>query len=165
SLVTALRREINALDPDLPVYDVRMTSEIVSDSLFVERFSTTFLSIFAGIALTLAAIGIYAVTHYTVAQRTKEIGVRMALGAKRRDLLFMILGHTMKLTLLGLGLGLIIAFALTRVLAGLLFRVSVGDPTIYVGAVVLLTGAALLASYLAALKATRVNPIVALRYE
>ena len=129
------------------------------------RFSTWVLGIFAAMALVLAAVGIYGVISYSVAQRTNEIGIRMALGACRTDVLKLMVGQGLKLVLIGLAIGLIGALTLTRLLSSLLYRVTTTDPATFVGVPLLLVGVALLACYIPARRAMRVDPIVALRYE
>jgi putative ABC transport system permease protein len=129
------------------------------------RFLTFLLGLFAGIAVLLAAIGIYGIMSYTVAQGTREIGIRVALGAQRRDLFQMVVGRGLKLTLIGIILGVAGAFGLTRLMSNLLFGVSATDPLTFVGVAALLLIVALLASYIPARRATKVDPLVALRYE
>jgi putative ABC transport system permease protein len=138
---------------------------VISQSLSQRRFNTLLLVIFAALAGLLAAIGIYGVIAYTVAQRTHEIGVRLALGAQPLDVLKMILGHGIKLTLAGVAIGLVAAFALTRVLSSLLYGVSATDPLTFLGIPLLLIALASLATYLPARRATKVDPCVALRYD
>jgi putative ABC transport system permease protein len=163
----AVKREIGGLDADLPVFDVRTMNQIIdnSPSTFLRRYPAFLIGTFAVIALVLACIGIYGVISYTVTQRTHEIGIRMALGASTRDVLKMIVGHGMGLTLAGVGCGLVAAFILSRFLSSLLFGVSAFDPLTYGGVSLLLILVALLACYLPARRATRVDPMVALRYE
>jgi ABC-type antimicrobial peptide transport system permease subunit len=129
------------------------------------RSAVALLSVFAAMALTLAAVGLFGLIRYNVGQRTQEIGVRMALGASARAVLCMVLGESLRLASLGVGGGLIAAFALTRVLSSLLYRVSATDPLTFVGMALLLTLVAFAASWIPARRATRVDPMVALRYE
>ena len=138
---------------------------LISGSVSPRRFSSVLVAIFAGLALLLAAIGIYGVMSYTVGQRTQEIGVRMALGAQLTSVRRMILGQTLKLTLIGVALGLAGAFVVARFLTSLLFGIGVYDPATFLGVAALLVAVALAASYIPARRAMRVDPIVALRYE
>jgi putative ABC transport system permease protein len=139
--------------------------EVLSESLARQRFSMLLLGIFAAVALVLAAVGIYGVMSYSVSQRTHEIGIRMALGAQRRDMLKMAIWQGFRLVLIGLTLGLIAAFVLTRVMATLLYGVSATDPVTFIIISLVLLAVAVLASYIPALRATRVDPMVALRYQ
>ncbi|HKS27512.1 MAG TPA: ABC transporter permease [Pyrinomonadaceae bacterium] len=166
-LTASVRSEIQRLDADLPVFDVRTMQEVIdrSPSTFLRRYPAFLIGTFAAISLVLAVIGIYGVISYSVTQRTQEIGVRMALGAQRRDILKMIIGQGMLLALLGVSLGLVAAFLLTRFLESLLFNVSARDPLVYTGVSLLLIVVALLACYIPARRATRVDPMTALRYE
>jgi putative ABC transport system permease protein len=153
------------IDKDQPVSDIRSMDEIVSTAVARQRFSTILLGIFATLALVLAAVGIYGVMSYSVAQRTREIGIRLALGAQRNDVLKMTMGQGLKLVSVGVGIGLAAAFVLTRVMASLLFGVSATDPITFVTISLVLMGVALVASYLPALRATKVDPMVALHYQ
>jgi putative ABC transport system permease protein len=165
SLTAALRREIMAVDAELPVYDVRTMKQIVAESVSQRRFSMLLIGVFAAAALILAAIGLYGVVSYSVSQRTHEIGIRMALGAQASDVLKMILRQGMALTLAGLAVGLIAAFAVTRLMSTLLFGVSATDPPTFVSVSLLLIIIALLACYIPARRATKIDPMIALRYE
>jgi len=165
ALAAAATNVIHKLDAGLPVTHVMRMDELLSDSVSPHRFSAVLTGIFAALALLLAAIGIYGVMSYSVSQRTQEIGIRMALGAQPGSVRSMILGHTLKLTLLGVGIGLAGAFALVRFLASLLFGVSTYDPLTFVSVPLLLAAVAMAASYVPARRAVRVDPLVALRYE
>jgi predicted permease len=165
TLIGAVRNELRSLDANLPVYEVKTMSQHMRLSLFPARIAAVVLGAFGFVALSLAAIGIYGVTSYSVAQRTHEIGIRMALGAQLSDVLRLIISQGLKLTALGVGLGLIGAFVLTRALSSLLYEVSATDPATFILVSVLLAAIALLASYFPARRATRVDPLVALRYE
>jgi putative ABC transport system permease protein len=162
-LVPAVRREVQALDPDLPIFNARTMEQVVGESVSQPRFYMLLLSIFAATALALAAIGIFGVMSYTVAQRTREIGIRMALGAAPRNVLGMMVGGAVVLALGGVLMGLLGAMAGTRLLAALLFGVGPTDPATLVSVAATLTVVALAASYLPARRAVRVDPIVALR--
>ena len=164
-LISSVRAAIKQIDPDQPIYSVRTMDEIRAESVANERLNLTLLSLFAGIALVLAIVGIYGVMSYSVTQRTHEIGIRMAVGARPRDVFTMILGHGMKLALIGVVIGLIGAFILTRLMASMLFGVEPTDATTYAGIAVLLIAVSLLACYLPGRRATKVEPTVSLRYE
>ncbi|HEV3468003.1 MAG TPA: ABC transporter permease, partial [Pyrinomonadaceae bacterium] len=165
ALAAAVREQVWAVDKDQPVYNVRTMEQLLGESLAQRRFTMLLVAVFAGAALLLAAVGLYGVMSYAVAQRTHEIGIRMALGAQRRDVLRIMLGQGMSLTLAGVCLGLAAAAGLTRVLASLLYGVSATDPSVYAGVTLILTAVAFLASSIPARKATRVDPVIALRYE
>jgi putative ABC transport system permease protein len=165
TLAAAARREIQAIDKDQPVADVRTMQSWIDELTARSRFGTLLLSIFAGLALILAAIGIYGVMSYSVTQRTHELGIRIALGAQTRDVLKLILGRGFGLTLVGIALGLAASFALTRVMSSLLYGVSATDPVTFGGLSLLLTSVALLACYLPTRRAMKVDPMVALRNE
>jgi len=165
NLAAAVRREVQAIDPDQPVAAVKTMDQWLETSVAEPRYRTTLLALFAGLALVLASTGIYGVMSYSVAQRTHEIGVRMALGAGRFDVLRLVVGQGMLLVVLGVGLGLAGAFALTRVMATLLFGVTAKDPVTFVAVATLLTLVAFVACYIPARRATKVDPLVALRYE
>ena len=161
----AIVRAIHEVDPTIPVYDIRTMQDRMSDSLARQRFSTIMLGAFALFALLLAVVGVYGVMSYLVTQGTRDIGVRMALGAQRSRIVGMVMRQGMELTGAGIVLGLIGAAVLTRVMASLLFGVSATDFATFAAVPVILAGSALLASYLPALRATRVDPVVSLREE
>jgi putative ABC transport system permease protein len=164
-VVGAVRNEMRALNKDVPLFSVQTMPERIGDQLATDRMMAVLLSVFGGGGLLLASIGIYGVMSYAVAQRTREIGIRVALGAERHDILKLIVGQGLVLILIGAGLGLGLAFAATRVLKSVLFGVSATDPLTFGSVVVLLIGVALLACYLPARRATKVDALVALRYE
>jgi putative ABC transport system permease protein len=165
SLATAVRSRIQEIDKDQPVYNVATMEQLLTKSIAQPRFSTLMLGVFALLALALTAIGVYGVVSYTIAQRTREIGIRMALGAQMRDVLRLVIGQGLKMVLLGVALGLAGAGALSHVMKSLLFGVSATDPAIFAIISVLLTSVALLACYLPARRAAKVDPMIALRYE
>ena len=164
-LAPAMRSEVAALDRDQPIYSLMTMDQRISDSIAPRRFNMFILGLFAALALVLAAIGIYGIMAFSVVQRTHEIGVRMALGASTRDVLTLVMRNGFKLALIGIIVGLVAAFAATRVLSSLLYEVSARDPLIFVLDAILLAMAALLACYIPARRATKVDPLVALRYE
>jgi putative ABC transport system permease protein len=163
SLGTSVRNAIWAVDKDQTVANIDSMEHIVAGAVARQRFSMLLLAIFAGIALVLAAVGIYGVMSYSVAQQTREIGIRMALGAQRSDVLKMTVKQSLKLVGLGLLIGLVSAFILTRVMATLLFGISATDPLTFLSISLVLLAVAMLASYIPALRATRVDPMIALR--
>ena len=165
TLIGAIRAEFRNLDPNLPVTDVKTLTEHMSLSLFPARAFASLLSAFGLLALTLAAIGIFGVMSYAVSQRTREIGVRMALGAGAKDIFKLIIGRGLSLTLIGVGVGLALAVVGTRFLSSLLYNVSAVDPLAFVGVTLLLVAVAFLACYFPARRAMRTDPMVALRYE
>jgi putative ABC transport system permease protein len=164
-LVEAVRDTVWAIDRDQAVFSIMTMDEMLADKMSQRRFNMLLLGIFAGAALTLATVGIYGVLSYSVTQRTHEIGVRIALGAGRTNVLAMVVGQGMLLAVVGIGLGLTASIFLTRLMAGLLFGVSATDSATFVVISLLLGGVALAASAIPALRATRVDPILALRYE
>jgi putative ABC transport system permease protein len=165
NLVPTIQREVGAMDPDLPVYRVRTMTEVMGESLERRRLALILLAGFAGLALLLAAVGIYGVTSYSVAQRHMEIGLRMALGANRGQVMRMMIRRGMATIAVGLCVGLILALSLTRLMGGMLFAVRAYDPLAIGGAAMVLTAAAFLAILIPAQRATKVDPMVALRYE
>jgi putative ABC transport system permease protein len=165
TLLPAIRQRIAALDAELPLSDISLLEERVSGSIRRQRFAMLLLAIFAGTALLLAVVGLYGVMSYLVAQRTREFGIRMALGAELRDMLKLIVGHGMKLVLAGLVLGVAGSLALTKVLGGMLFNVRATDPMTFVAVWTLLAAVGAIACYLPARRAARVDALVALRAE
>ncbi|MGH9778816.1 MAG: ABC transporter permease [Candidatus Acidiferrales bacterium] len=164
-VLSAVRAEVRALDADMPVFAVRPFQQVLDETLGERRLTLLTLGLFAGLSVVLAAVGLYGVMAFMVTQRTREIGVRLALGARRSDILRLVVGQGTRLALVGVGFGLIGGLALTRFLASLLFGISTTDPATFAVVAGLLLGVALLASYLPARRAMRVDPMVALRYE
>jgi predicted permease len=160
----AIRRALEGINGEIVVYDTRTMETIISDSLAARRFSMILLAIFAALALALSCIGIYGVISYLAGQRTHEIGIRMALGAERNDVLRLILGHGAKMALIGVAVGMAASLALTRLMARLLFGVSAYDPLTFLAVACLLILVALAAAYVPARRAMRIDPMVALRY-
>jgi len=165
NLAPAIRGQVKAVDPDQPVIDVRTMTEVISRSVWQPRLYAILFGVFAAVAFALASVGVYGVMAYSVSERTREIGIRVALGAQRRDVLKLVVAQGMKLTLIGAGIGLAAALALTRLMQSLLFEVSPTDPLTFAGLAALLTVVTLLACYLPARRATKVDPMVALRCE
>jgi len=165
SMVPTIQREVASIDPDLPIYRVLTMNEVMGESLQRRRLALTLLAGFAGLALLLAAIGIYGVTSYGVAQRKTEIGVRMALGANRGQVLGMIMRTGMTTIAIGLVVGVVLSLALMRLMSGLLFSVHASDPLALAGAAAVLIAAAVVAIFIPARRATKVHPMSALRYE
>jgi putative ABC transport system permease protein len=163
--VSAVQKEIRAIDPEQPIADVRTMKEVISRSIARPRFNTMLLSIFAGVALILASVGLYGVMNYSATQRTHEVGIRMALGATRADIMRLVVGNGMMLTVTGIVIGVLASWGLTRVMANLLFGVTATDLPTYVGVSAVLATVALIANYIPARRATRVDPVIALRYE
>jgi putative ABC transport system permease protein len=164
-MTSAIRSQVLALDPDQPVFDIKTMDERLSKSVSQSRFIMLLLAAFSGLALALSAVGVYGVMAYTVAQRTHEIGIRVALGAQAKDVLRLVLGQGMRLTLIGVGVGLMAALLLTRVMASLLYGVTATDPLTFIAVAALLSAVALLACFIPARRALKVDPMVALRYE
>jgi putative ABC transport system permease protein len=165
SLAAAVRNAIWAVDKDQPVSNLRSMDEIVSEAVARQRFSMLLLGIFAALAMVLAAVGIYGVMSYSIAQRTREIGLRIALGAQKSDVLKMILRQGLRFVAAGLAIGLAASFVLTRVMASLLFGISATDPATFVAISLVLIAVALLASYIPAVRAMKIDPMLALRYQ
>jgi putative ABC transport system permease protein len=165
ALIGAVRKEVQALDPNLPLFDVKTLTEHMRLALFAPKIAAMVLGVFGLVALLLSAIGIYGITSYTVAQRTHEIGIRLALGAQLSDVLKLVLSHGLKLTIIGAAIGLVGAFIATRAITSVLYGVSATDPLTFVVVSGLLVGVALLACYVPSRRATRVDPLVALRNE
>jgi ABC-type antimicrobial peptide transport system permease subunit len=164
-MLAAIRREILNVDKDQAVFKVTTLETLMGESIKTRKFFMLLLLVFAGLALVLAAVGIYGVMSYVASQRTHEIGIRMALGAQASDVLKLIIGNGMAMALTGVGAGLVGALALTRVMAGLLFGVAATDVVTFITVSAGLIVIALVACYLPARRATKVDPLVALRYE
>ena len=165
SLADAARREILSIDKEQPVSDVRTMESWLAESMARSRFGTLLLGGLAGLALLLAAIGIYGVMSHSVVQRQNEIGVRMALGAQARDVLLLVIRQGLLLVVVGVALGLLGALALTRVLSSLLYEVSATDPMTFAGIALLLVIVSCIACYIPARRAARVDPLIAIRYD
>jgi len=165
SLVGGVKNQIQTIDKDLPVGEWKTMQQVLSESNSGRRFNLVLLTVFAAVALILAIVGIYGVMSYAVTQRSHEIGIRMAIGAQSRDVFRMVVGEGMILALIGIGFGLVGAFALTRLMTTMLFAVEPTDPATFITIAVLLTGVTLVACYIPGRRATKVDPLIALRYE
>ena len=165
AMAPAVRREILKLDAEQPVSSVRTMQEVLSDSLMLRRATMLMLTVFALLALTLATVGIYGLTAYSVSRRTHEIGLRVALGASRPQILRLVVGRELVTSIIGAAIGVGAAFILTRGLSGMLYGVTATDPLVFVGVPLLLIAVSVVASYVPARKATTIDPLVALRYE
>jgi putative ABC transport system permease protein len=165
NLATSIRNQVRVIDSNEPVSQIVTMQELLSNSVAERRFRMLLLSVFAALALLIASIGIYGVISYAVSQQTHEVGIRMALGASTGDVTMLMIWRAMRLTLIGVALGLTVAFALTRVLRNLLFSVSATDPVVFALIALLLIGVALIASYIPARRATKVDPIMVLKSE
>jgi putative ABC transport system permease protein len=161
----AVRHEVESIDPNVPVHSISSMNQIIARSIAERRFALELLGVFAGVALLLAAIGIYGVMSYSFSQRTHEVGVRIALGAQRLDILRMALGESMLIVIIGLASGLVVAVIMTRFFRSMLFGVAPTDPTTFLSVSAILAVAAFLACYIPAKRATRVDPLTALREE
>jgi putative ABC transport system permease protein len=164
-LISAARAEIAAVDPELPLYNIKPMNRVITESIVGIAYVAAMMAVLGGIALVLASVGVFGVMSYSVSERVHEIGVRMSLGAQTADIVRMVLGSGMLLTITGLAIGLPLAFVLARVLSSVLFGVEAADPFSFIGLPLLLAGVAALASYLPARRAARVDPLVALRYQ
>jgi putative ABC transport system permease protein len=165
AVVATTRAALQSLDSNLAITNVFTIEQILSQALWAPRMGGLLLALFGALALVLSAVGVYGVLSYSVNQQTREIGLRMAMGAQRGDVMRLILGQGLRLTVVGLGLGLLVALGLMRVLVSLLFDVRAYDPLTYTAVTLLLTFVALLACYIPARRAMRVDPMVALRYD
>jgi putative ABC transport system permease protein len=165
AMAPTVQRELRAIDADQPVSDVRTMNQVMADTTARARFNALLLGLFAGLAMLLSAVGTFGVMNYSVTLRTREIGLRMALGAQPSQVLMLIIKQGLLLTLIGIGVGLAGALVLTRLLQGLLFGVDATDPATFTAIVLLLAVVSLIACYIPARRATRVDPMIALRYE
>jgi len=165
AMAPAVRREILKLDPEQPVSSVRTMEEVLSDSLMLRRATMLMLTVFATLALTLATIGIYGLTTFSVSRRTHEIGLRVALGASRPQILRLVVGRELVISVIGAAIGMGAAFLLTRGLSAMLYGVTATDPLVFVSVPVLLIAVSVVASYVPARKATAIDPLIALRHD
>jgi putative ABC transport system permease protein len=164
-MTKAVQKAVWSIDKNLPLSRVQTYDQIIAGSVWQQRFNLLLVGLFAMLALVLSAVGIYGVMAYSVTERTHEIGIRMALGAKQGDVLGLVIREGMALAAIGAAVGLAGAFAITRLLSGLLYQVKATDPAIFAGVPVVFAAVAFLASYLPARRATRVDPMIALRWE
>ena len=165
ALTSAIRAAIASIDKDQPIFAIATMKQLVGDSVSTRRITLILLGLFSALALVLAAIGIYGVISYSVAQRTHEIGIRMALGAQRGDVLRMVLAQGVKIAGAGVVIGIVASLGLTRLMANLLFSVSAVDPPTFAAVAIVLAVIAMLACYIPARRTLRVDPMIALRYE
>jgi putative ABC transport system permease protein len=165
ALARPLAETVRSIDPDLPAYNIKTVEDYLDGIIAIPRFNTMLLGIFAGLALILTAIGLYGVISYSVAQRTHEIGIRVALGAQPSEMMRLVIGQGVRLAVFGIGIGLMAALAFTHFLSSLLFGVTATDPISFATVIVTLVAVVLLACYVPARRAMRVDPMVALRYE
>ncbi|MGH9693665.1 MAG: FtsX-like permease family protein, partial [Bryobacteraceae bacterium] len=165
SLSVPIQQEVLAVDGQMPVAQIRTMEQVLAEGISRQNFNMLLLSIFAAIALLLAAIGIYGIMAYSVEQRTQELGIRMALGASRKSMLGLIIRQGMKLAGIGVLAGLAVSFGLARLLSSLLYGVKASDPITFAAVAIILTLVAFLATYIPALRAMKVDPLIALRYE
>jgi len=164
-LTSAVRSEVSALDKTLPLANVKLMERVIDERMSPKRLAASMMAVFALIALVLAGVGMFAVMSYAVSQRTHEIGVRMALGAQARDIFKLVIAQGLTLTLIGVAIGLVGAYAMTRAMSGLLYGVTATDPLTFAGITLMLGGVAMLACYVPTRRATRVDPMIALRCE
>ena len=164
-LAGSIRKEVWAADPNLPVSSMKLMDELISNSVAQPRFYVILLSVFAALALVLAAVGVYGVMSYSVTLRTRDIGIRMALGARPADIFKHIVGQAFILALIGLGVGIVLVIFSTRAMSSLLYGINAIDPLTLAATSLVLLAVALLASYIPARRATKVDPMVTLRYE
>ena len=165
ALVTLVHGIVSSVDDNLPLFDVRTQTEQIDQTLFLERLMSRLSSFFGVLALVLAGIGLYGLLSYEVARRTRELGIRIALGGQRRDLLRLVVGQGLLLVLIGSAIGIGAAIGVTRFMSTMLYGVHANDPLTFAGVAILLALVALAACYIPARRAMRVDPIVALRYE